>query len=147
MPQLTSTDNTTELIHELMRDRAIAHVATLAPGGEPHVTPMWFHYNEGEFWFVSPRDAEKVKHIEQDARVAVSISDTKVPYRAVMARGKATVVDDGTAMRLTEDLQRRYIGSTDAELSFTDEDDNVAIRLSVDHLESWTSVPSHSASV
>lgn len=147
MPQLTTTANTEELIHDLMRDRAIAHVATLTPDGEPHVTPMWFHYNQGEFWFVSPRNADKVKHIEQDDRIAISISDTELPYRAIMARGKARVIDDGTAKRLTQDLQKKYIGSTDDELSFTEEDENIAIRLSVDHLESWTAAPTRSTSV
>ena len=140
MPQQITTESATELIHDLMRDRAIAHVATLTPDGDPHVTPMWFHYQDGDFWFISPRDADKVKHIQQDARVAVSISDTKLPYRAVMARGKATVVDDGTAMRLTEDLQQKYIGSN-TELEFTDETQNVAIRLIVDHMESWAAAP------
>lgn len=146
MPQQTTIANTEELIRDLMRDRAIAHVATLTPDGEPHVTPMWFHYRNGEFWFISPRHADKIKHIEQDARVAVSISDTQLPYRAVMARGKATVVDDDTARRLTEELQKKYIGA-DTELPFTDETENVAIRLSVDHMESWTAAPMSSTTV
>jgi len=146
MPQL-STDTASELVNQLMGDRAVAHVATLTPNGDPHVTPMWFHYDNSAFWFVSPHDADKVKHIQQDGRVALSISDTELPYRAVMARGKARVIDDGTAMQLTRDLQNRYIGSTEEELSFTEEEKNVAIQVAVDHMESWTATTRRKSSV
>lgn len=126
------------LVQQLLRDRAVAHLATLTPEGAPHSTPMWFTYQDGSFWFVSPPDAEKVEHIRRDPRVAVSISNQDHPYRAVMVHGNAEILDDGTARSLTLKLQEQYLGSTAIELPYTDEDKNVAIRVRPHTIESWT---------
>lgn len=127
------------LVHQLIQDRAIAHLATLNAEGAPHVTPMWFTYDDGAFWFVSPQDAEKVRHIRQDPRVAVSISDSQHPYRAVMLHGEAEILEDETGRILTQQLHEQYLGSTETELSYTDEGTNVAIRVQPHTVESWTS--------
>lgn len=131
------TDTTTQLVDQLINDRAIAHFATVAPDGRPHVTPMWFGYDAGVFWFISPRDADKVSHLRITPQVAVSISDQAPPYRSVMITGRAEIVSDAT--ELTQKLQQRYLGDQTKELSFTDENSNVAIKVTPEHIESWAS--------
>lgn len=83
----------TELENFLQEPR-LAHLATASKKGKPHVTPIWYAYENGIFYFPTRLGRVKGKHIKGNPAVALSIATDKRPYVAVCAFGKAQVVSE-----------------------------------------------------
>jgi PPOX class probable F420-dependent enzyme len=72
---------------DLFKKKALAHLATLMPGGEPQVTPVWIDY-EGELVvFNTAVGRQKDENLRRDGRVALSITDPDNPFRYLEVRG------------------------------------------------------------
>ena len=79
--------------------------------GTPRVVPIWFQWTGTALTFGSPPGAPKVRALERQPRVAVTIDAAAGwPYHALLLRGDATVdrLDDTS----DEDAAaaRRYFG-------------------------------------
>jgi PPOX class probable F420-dependent enzyme len=72
----------------------IAHLATSSKTGNPRVSPIWYLYENGVFYFTTRLGRVKGKHIQENRKVALSIATDQRPYRAVCAFGKALIVKD-----------------------------------------------------
>jgi PPOX class probable F420-dependent enzyme len=80
---------------DLLDQVTLAQVATIGPGGEPQVNPVWFEWVDGSLQFSQTRSRQKLKNLERDPRVAITIVDPQNPYRYLEIRGRvASVVDD-----------------------------------------------------
>ncbi len=105
----------------------IMNIATVGADGAPLVTPIWFIYEEGRIWFTPRQHSEWLKHIRGDARVALSIDETAIPYRKVVVRGRASVdheVGDDDAWRdRYRRIAQRYIPVDDANAYVDGTDD------------------------
>jgi PPOX class probable F420-dependent enzyme len=100
-----------EKYHDLLTGKAIAHVATLMPDGSPQVTPVWFDY-DGEYIRInSAAGRVKDKNMRRDARVAISISDPKDPYRHIEVRGKVKHILTEGADAHIDRLSHKYTGA------------------------------------
>ena len=72
----------------------LCRIATVQPDGAPHVTPVWFVYEDGQI-FVTPRsESAWLGHIRRDPRVALTIDEEPLPYRKVTIEGNARIVHD-----------------------------------------------------
>ena len=96
----------------------IATLATVRRDGSPHVTPVWYVYEDGDFLVTVDKGSQKQRNIEHDPRVELCIDDReRPPYHTVIARGRATVEGPPSpefllalAVRyLGEDAGRRYV--------------------------------------
>lgn len=76
----------------LLSEPRMAHLATSATKGRPHVSPIWYVYESGRFYFTTRLGRLKGRHIQQNPRVALSIATDERPYRAVCAFGTAQIV-------------------------------------------------------
>jgi PPOX class probable F420-dependent enzyme len=95
----------------LLDGKNFATVATLDPDGSPHTSVVWFLRDGDDVLFSSLARRRKVKNLELDPRVAVSVFDLGNPYHSVDIRGTATlVVDQGK--ELPEKLSRKYLGES-----------------------------------
>jgi PPOX class probable F420-dependent enzyme len=90
----------------------IADLATVRSNGAPHVAPVWYLYEEGAFFITTRPHRAKVKHVQREPRVALSIHDPTPPYRGVVVEGRAEIVD-ANAPELTRRLAIRYLGLSD----------------------------------
>jgi hypothetical protein len=64
--------------------------------GSPRVVPLGFHWNGSEIVVGSPTDAPKLKILETNPKVALTIDGDKMPYHVLMIRGTAsTSLHDG----------------------------------------------------
>ena len=72
----------------------MAHLATSSTTGNPRVSPIWYVYENGVFYFTTRLGRLKGKHIQENPRVALSIATDDRPYRAVCAFGKVVKVRD-----------------------------------------------------
>jgi PPOX class probable F420-dependent enzyme len=85
----------------------LAHLATSSRNGEPRVTPIWYVYDNGVFYFTTRLGRLKGEHIQENPTVALSIATDERPYRAVCAFGKANVVSENRGKWL-EKISFRY---------------------------------------
>ncbi len=75
----------------LLRQPSPCFVTTLMPDGSPQMTQTWVD-TDGEHIIINTvKGFQKVKNVERDPRVAVSISDSSNPSRYYAIRGR--VVD------------------------------------------------------
>ncbi len=85
----------------------MAHLATVSRSGKPRVSPIWFAFDSGLFYFTTRLGRVKGKHLRQNSRAALSIASDERPYRAVCAFGKVAVVDENREIWL-ERISLRY---------------------------------------
>jgi PPOX class probable F420-dependent enzyme len=94
----------------------VARVATLDENGWPYVVPAWFEWEpaEGIFWLVARKKSAWAIHMQNDARVALSIDDEGAPYRKLQLQGRAEIVEEpnvgGAWVEIANRMAVRYLG-------------------------------------
>lgn len=95
----------------LLRQPSTCYVTTLMPDGSPQLTQTWID-TDGEHVIINTvQGFQKVKNVERDPRVAVSVSDPANPSRYYAVRGHVLdITADGGAEHI-EKLAQRYLGT------------------------------------
>jgi PPOX class probable F420-dependent enzyme len=94
----------------LLRLPSPCFVSTLMPDGSPQLTQTWVD-TDGEHILVnSVAGFQKIRNIERDPRVALTVSDPENSARYFAVRGRVlNVTADGAAEHI-EQLAQRYLG-------------------------------------
>ena len=99
---------------KLLQEKHLAIIATVMPDGSPQTTPVWVDVEpDGSHILINTVAGHlKVKNINRDPRVAVTVVDSQNVWRCVVVRG--TVVEKrGPNQGSTEHihtLARKYMG-------------------------------------
>lgn len=105
------TTSALETYRDLVGEKkAFAHLATLLPDGNPHVTPMWFDFDGTHFRFNSAQGRVKVRNMARSSRVAFSIADPDNAYRYVTVRGHVVETTAQGADAHIDALAKKYLG-------------------------------------
>lgn len=95
-------------IRRLLDGKNFATVATLDPDGSPHTSVVWFLRDGDTVLFSSTTQRRKVRNLERDPRVALSVFDLANPYHAVDIRGTAELtVDEGKSLAV--EVSQKYL--------------------------------------
>jgi PPOX class probable F420-dependent enzyme len=86
----------------------IGHLATVRPDGNPAVTPMWFSWDGEVLRFTHTTRRAKLRNIEHNPHVAMSVTDPEQPYRYLQARGIVEQVDPDPTGAFYVELAARY---------------------------------------
>jgi PPOX class probable F420-dependent enzyme len=117
----------------------IATLATVRRDGSPHITPVWFRYEDGTFAVSVDRGSVKHRNVARDPRVELCIDDReRPPFHTVIVRGRASVEDAPPAEwrlalavhYLGEGAGRRYVEMNDAP-------DSVLLRITPEKIVGW----------
>ena len=101
---------------ELMNSIVPARVAYNGPDGYPRVIPVGFLWNGEEIVFCSPVNAAKVRSIQNDPKVAITIDTEGMPPHVLFIRGDASVaIVDGVPREFLEASRRRMPEETFAD--------------------------------
>jgi PPOX class probable F420-dependent enzyme len=95
---------------DLFKKKAFANLATLMPGGEPQVTPVWVDYDGRYVLINTAENRQKDKNLTRDARVALAIMDPDNPYRYLEIRGRVAERTHDGADQQIDSLAKRYLG-------------------------------------
>ena len=122
----------------------IAHLATLRPSGTPHVAPVWFlwdgeHGAKGRAWVMAGGGAVKVRNIQRNPSVALSIAAPERPLSYVVLEGQAEITSDGLE-QVVERLCVRYDGpgrGSEYAKELLAEGRMVLLQITVDRVMSW----------
>jgi PPOX class probable F420-dependent enzyme len=107
-----------EIAEFLDRSRTMT-VATVGPGGVPHLVAMWYAVVEGDIWIETKAKSQKVANIRRDKRVTclVEDGDSYDVLRGVSIEGDAVIVTDPDQLhRLGVAVYERYQGPYTEEL-------------------------------
>lgn len=95
---------------DLLHSTALAHVATIGPGGEPQTNPVWFDWDGRHLRFSQITDRQKVRNLRRDPRIAVSIVDPTNPYRYLELRGGVVAIEPDPDLAFVDRVTRKYLG-------------------------------------
>jgi PPOX class probable F420-dependent enzyme len=94
----------------LLREKVLAHVATVMPDGSPHVTPVWVDTDGEAVLFNTAKGRLKYRNLSRDPRVAISLSAKDNDYRTVVMRGRAEIIEEGADAHIDR-LAKKYLGA------------------------------------
>ena len=95
------TLNTAE-VDEFLSQPRTAQLATMHAAGAPHVTPVWFLWDNGRALVMAGRATVKVRNIRRNSVVSLCVATAERPYSFVTIEGTAHITDSGL-----EDMVRR----------------------------------------
>ena len=122
----------------------IAHLVTLRPEGTPHVAPVWFLWesepgDKGTAWVMADGNAIKVRNIQSNPAVALSIATPERPLSYVVLEGQAEVTSEDLA-QVVERMCVLYDGpDKGAEFAkeLLGEERMVLLKINIDKIMSW----------
>jgi F420H(2)-dependent biliverdin reductase len=85
----------------------LGKLASVSRDGSPHLTPIWYVYENGKFFVSTPQNTVKARNVRRDGRVALLV-DNGETY--LMVKGYGTVSGGRSAELITEKLAIRYEG-------------------------------------
>ena len=94
----------------LLRAPSTCYVATTMPDGSPQMTQTWADTDGRNVLINTVQGFQKLRNIDRDPRVAVSISDPTSPSRYFAVRGRVVDVTTEGGVEHIEVLAQRYLG-------------------------------------
>jgi PPOX class probable F420-dependent enzyme len=125
-------------LEAFLKEPRLAHLATTSRRGKPRVSPVWYVYEKGAFYFTTRLGRVKGRHLQRNQSVALSIATDGRPYRAVCAFGKAQVLKENRDKWL-ETISFRY-GEEDGKswlANAVKQSDRVVMMLKPERVLSW----------
>jgi nitroimidazol reductase NimA-like FMN-containing flavoprotein (pyridoxamine 5'-phosphate oxidase superfamily) len=83
-----------------LTDLRIGHLATMREDGWPHVTPIWYIWDDGRFVLTLGKSRRHLRNIARDPKVTLCVdedprtTDLSKSPRAVVCFGLATLHED-----------------------------------------------------
>jgi nitroimidazol reductase NimA-like FMN-containing flavoprotein (pyridoxamine 5'-phosphate oxidase superfamily) len=136
---LSGAWNTDETERFLESTAVPLRVACRTPNDEPWMLSLWYLYRDGALHCATGADADVVRYLRHDDRVAFEVSTNDPPYSGVRGNGSATVEPDA-GKELLRELLGRYLGGTDSALArrlLSPEREEVRIRIEPARLYTW----------
>jgi PPOX class probable F420-dependent enzyme len=94
----------------LLHQPSLCYLSTVMPDGSPQLTQTWVDTDGEHILINSVAGFQKVRNIERDPRVALTVSDPENTFRYFAVRGQVlNVTEDGAAEHI-EKLAQRYLG-------------------------------------
>jgi PPOX class probable F420-dependent enzyme len=106
----------------LLRTELIAWLATVAPGGQPQASPVWFLWDGETFLLYSRPASWKVRNIRHNPLVALHLRGTRDGSDIVTFEGRAELLDGPPANRVRAYVEKyregmRELGMTPARFA------------------------------
>jgi PPOX class probable F420-dependent enzyme len=97
-------------LEDILQGSGFAHVATIGPNGEPQNNPVWYDWDGETIGISQTPQKQKMKNLNRDKRVALSILDPENPYRYIEVRGEVAAVEPDPDYSFINALANRYMG-------------------------------------
>ena len=88
-------------IEDFLSEGNIARIATVKPDNSPHVTPVWYLWENNQLLMTIQKDSVKESNIRQNNKVAVTIDTDRAPNKGVIIEGTAKIE------KPTKEIERR----------------------------------------
>jgi PPOX class probable F420-dependent enzyme len=122
----------------------LAHVVTIDPDGAPQVSCVWVKADGDDVLFGSLGTFRKIRNLERDPRIALSIESTEVNdvgMREYLVLQGTAAVEPGGAPELLQELARAYVGPDVRFPPMDDPPPGSVVRITVERISGvgpWT---------
>ena len=124
---------TADGFHDLLRQKTHLFITTIMGDGSPHTTMTWVD-TDGEHALVNiPAATLKARNVARDPRVSLAVADPRNPRHYFAARATVVATDEDRAMTHFDQLARKYLGRSFAELGGAAHE-RLILRIRVDSL-------------
>lgn len=97
----------------------VMRIAVTREDGSPLVTPIWFIHEDDAIYFTPRAKSEWFDCLRADPRCALCIDEQPLPYRKVLAEGRAELLhdvgDDAVWRELYRRIAGRYVSPAEAD--------------------------------
>ena len=100
-------------LKETLDGRAFAHLTTLDPDGSPQASAMWIMRDGDMIMFNTAAGRRKHRNLENDPRVAVSISPPDDTYANYSIQGRVIEMRESDGVEIIDTLARKYLDDVD----------------------------------
>ena len=98
------------IVAALLAGPNLARLAYISVGGKPRVVPIWFAHDGGDLIMVTGPRAAKLRALENNPAVAVTIDSSTPPYKVLLIEGEAALEPvEGMAPEYRK-IVERYLG-------------------------------------
>lgn len=125
----------TDDVRAMIDGRNFGTLTTVRPDGAPQSSVVWIGRDGDDVLVSSVADKQKVRNVEAERRVSLSVFDQADPYSSVEVRGTARIVPD-PAKELPKSLSHKYLGIDPPEDKVGDH--RVVIRISPERVLVFT---------
>jgi nitroimidazol reductase NimA-like FMN-containing flavoprotein (pyridoxamine 5'-phosphate oxidase superfamily) len=110
MPNAPGMDQS-EIDAFLANSKTPLRLGTTNSKGNPNIHPVWYHYVTNKLYFMSYKDAVKVRNLKHNKTVYFSVDTDAMPNTGVKGKGTAIIVKDtGQALLVSEKIVAKYLG-------------------------------------
>jgi PPOX class probable F420-dependent enzyme len=130
-------------IVDFIEQQRTCTMATVGPGGVPHLVAMWYGVVDQQIWFETKGRSQKVVNLRRDPTISVSIEagHTYDTLRGISIEGRGVIVEDPDVLwKVGVSVFERYNGPYTEDMKPFVEvmlNKRVAIRVDVDRIRSW----------
>lgn len=116
----------------------IGRLATTMRDGSPHISPVWYRFDDGAFLVLCESTSQKARNVGRDPRVVFCIDDDRTPYHTVLVRGRATA-EDAPGREWREALAIHYLGEENGRryIESSMHPNNVMLRITPEKVSGW----------
>ena len=97
-------------LKEVIDGKNYAHLTTMDPDGSPQASAMWIMRDGDQIVFNTAEGRRKWRNMQQDPRVAVSISPVGEPYRNWSIQGRVVDLRTSDGVEVIDQLAQKYLG-------------------------------------
>ena len=97
-------------VRKFLEKPNVAVLATISPSGRPQATPVWFLVEDGHVLINTSQGRVKLRNMQTDPRVTLTIVDRDNPYEYVEILGRVATFDRAHGARDIDRLSQRYRG-------------------------------------
>jgi nitroimidazol reductase NimA-like FMN-containing flavoprotein (pyridoxamine 5'-phosphate oxidase superfamily) len=110
--------NQTEIDTFLVSSKTPLRLGTTNLKGEPNIHPVWYDYVTDKLYFMSYKDALKVRNLKHNKTVYFSVDTDAMPNTGVKGKGTAIIVKDARkALSLSEKIVAKYLGDPNSSMA------------------------------
>ena len=141
--QRSQIDMTDEEVALFLEQSRTCTMATVGPGGVPHLVAMWYAWLDGQLWLESKAKAQKIVNLRRDDRLSVMVEagNTYDTLRGVTLEGRGVIAEDPDEVWLVGvNVWERYLGPYSEDVRpFVEAmlHKRAAVRLDVERMRSW----------
>lgn len=95
-------------VDEFLRGPNMAVIATLRPDGRPHTVPTWYEWEDGRILVNMDRSRRRLRHLQDDARVALTVMHPDDWYSHVSLLGDVVELREDPDLADIDRLAFRY---------------------------------------
>ena len=94
----------------LLEGPNVAHLASLRPDGTAASHPVWIGFDSEHILVCTGRDTAKVRNVEHDPRVTISVVNHANPYEEAIIRGTVVEVRNDNDLADMDQISTVYTG-------------------------------------